>query len=234
MPTSLDAAAVVELAQGFLSLGPVDYANGAPENYRCTLCKVSGVKLWRSVTNGEFLDPCPLLLCCAACSEEIISNGQPLDYYRRLSIKLENSKMDLRRMPAAIPTQDGSAFFHVDCTPLIAEAWWMRLPMHPEPKKPEAPEVEGMLSYDAPPPDFYHCSVCKEQGLRLWLNVTDMKNPLLCHECHAGVLAELTPAIPLELLTSMSCYWHVQNVPKRAVAWWLKLPLRPTPKEPSR
>jgi hypothetical protein len=106
----------------------VDYSrNRTPDDYRCTTCGVTGVKLWRLYMTS---DPQPL---CARCTAE--SQGvdiSDLDGNGTLSDPITKRRTsDIGWYVLAVPAEDGVGYWGYLAIPSAGIVWWRRLPTFP-------------------------------------------------------------------------------------------------------
>lgn len=106
-------------------VGPTDYAsNKVPENYACTECGVTGVRLYREYQT--FLNHSSLE--CTACA---------LKHYKRThegkdyDMEGKTVTFDIGWMVAAIPSEEGRTYWGYIGAPAAAVEWWLRLPEKP-------------------------------------------------------------------------------------------------------
>lgn len=116
-----------------MPLGPVDYSGGAPDAYHCTLCGMSGVKLWREYST--FLNhQCLYCLECACKDEERddvrpSEDGRSLVQLQRFGHKdVEFTCDQIGGLVPAVPTEEGDTFWGYTSAPPPGCAWWWRLP----------------------------------------------------------------------------------------------------------
>lgn len=132
----------------------IDYSQGAPPEYKCSKCGVTGVKLWR-----WYGSQCPALVC-AECASHISGVGSGV------SISVDDEGMHTDELGErtdkiggyipAYPTQDGKAYWGYQATkrPNGASAWWKRLATRvmADPTKPLDEALKLMKPEPAQPP----------------------------------------------------------------------------------
>lgn len=116
---------------------PTDYASGkAPPNYKCSVCKIHGVKLWRQYQT--FADQ--LELMCAECAIKDQSSGESSSI-SKLAVKGpilvdedgrhegEHGKSDqIGWLVPAVPDEEGYSYWGYTSVPQAGVNWWKQLP----------------------------------------------------------------------------------------------------------
>jgi hypothetical protein len=97
-------------------LGPVNYTKPVtPPKYRCTGCTATGVRLWRRY---EFI-------YCAKCAES-------MERVKPTKSSTPGRSLQIGRMFAALPTEDGEAYWgylpYIEEAPPPVLRWWRSLP----------------------------------------------------------------------------------------------------------
>lgn len=96
-----------------INYGNVDYLYPFPPNdYVCESCQGYHCKLWLPYETEH--TPSWHSLKCSECLHNEQKNGEPIgQQYRRI---------------AAIPTEDGKNFYHINNCPELGIKWWKNLP----------------------------------------------------------------------------------------------------------
>lgn len=113
------------------ALGPVNFDGDTPppDGYRCTICKASGVRLWRDY--GTFLSH--QTLHCFNCT--ILHAGGPKRKYdwdiERRGPDYTPDDCEIDGLVAAIPTAEDDTFWGYTSVPSEGVAWWFGLTPRP-------------------------------------------------------------------------------------------------------
>jgi len=102
----------------------VRYNKPPPDDYRCGVCKITGVKLWR-----EYQTFSPKLLCvrCACRNQNVPCNVD--DDGKRPSELHPSMRTDqIGWYVPAIPDEEGIGFWGYTSVPERGCAWWRNLP----------------------------------------------------------------------------------------------------------
>jgi len=109
----------------------LDYTkNNVPKNYKCHICDVQNVKLWRD----SRVCASDITLFCARCASlktnvDISSINKEGVYFKEYlwTDQIED-------LLPAVPTENERTFWHYTTVPQIAIEWWKRLPTLSFPK----------------------------------------------------------------------------------------------------
>jgi hypothetical protein len=105
-------------------MGPVDYSSPmTPNEYTCTSCGVSGVKLWREY--NTFADQ--TVLECACCAMDSQKKEGEVDQNGLRKSEYGTTDQIGWRVPA-IPTPEGESFWGYTSVPTEGCEWWRKLP----------------------------------------------------------------------------------------------------------
>lgn len=98
-----------------MRMSPFSYGDEIPPEYKCDQCRTHGVRLYRDYQT--FADATRLL--CTACAETAGSEPRKVD---------PEHPDQIGRMVAAVPTEDGDAFWGYTSVPWRGVYWWRSLP----------------------------------------------------------------------------------------------------------
>ena len=97
------------------------YSSQIPDNYFCSKCRITGVKLWRYVGTRE-------LYCCDCAAKKdnsILSTLQQNGQYYDSDFGWTDQ---FGGCVPAIPSQRGESYWQYTMVPQDAINWWQRLP----------------------------------------------------------------------------------------------------------
>jgi hypothetical protein len=97
-----------------------------PEEYVCSECKASGVKLWRRYQTVASL--VHLRCCRCACKIQKISLAEFVDSFGRF---IQGDQIGW--MVPAVPTEDGETYWGYTSVPEAGVGWWKCLPLERKP-----------------------------------------------------------------------------------------------------
>lgn len=108
-----------------MKMGKVDYGSAAaPSQYRCSICRAHGVKLWREYNT---LADETRLLCCDCAGRDQRKDVRALDQFGRRETKHGRTDQ-IGGLFLAVPTEDGETFWGHTSVPKSGVTWWCGLP----------------------------------------------------------------------------------------------------------
>jgi hypothetical protein len=105
---------------------PVKYSSKkAPEDYCCSNCGASGVKLWRQYQT--FLDHIKLFCAACACESQGKENLVDSDGMRPSDLGNGMKTDQIGWLVPAVPTEDGENYWGYTSVPKAGVKWWKSL-----------------------------------------------------------------------------------------------------------
>lgn len=107
-----------------LTVKGVDYSEAiAPDDYKCSNCDATGIKLWRMYQSF------PRRLLCASCTAEGQNeNIDDIDAEGYRSSKFGGRTDQIGCFVPAIPDEEGSGWWGYTSVPPAGVDWWRNLP----------------------------------------------------------------------------------------------------------
>ncbi len=108
-----------------MRIGKIDYGSTTPpRGYRCTVCDVHGVRLWRQYqTCASAIE----LMCCDCAALDQGKLGKD-----DRSHSLDDDGDQIGWMIPAVPTEEGDTYWGYTSVPQAGCDWWYALPMRVE------------------------------------------------------------------------------------------------------
>lgn len=104
----------------------VSYQGAPPRTYRCSGCKVRGVKLWRPYNT------CAPSLLCGPCALEDQGKTGPIDSGGKRTDDYGGSTDQIGWWVPAVPDEEGVGYWGYSSVPEEGVAWWRALPLLPK------------------------------------------------------------------------------------------------------
>jgi hypothetical protein len=112
----------------------VDYSTQAtPDDYKCSVCGATGVKLWRESYSSSVQ-----LLCAFHAGEKAGVSIEGIDAEGMLPSELGRQTDQIGYFLPAVPTEDNQGYYGYTSVPEEGVNWWSNLPTLPEESEPVA------------------------------------------------------------------------------------------------